>query len=68
LVPIPSTSAITSWSRARRVHSRIFLARVLLVLDSIRDVLDALLTTLAPPDRWVAGDHDALLADGAGGG
>jgi hypothetical protein len=52
---------------ARRVYSRIFLARLLLVLDSIRDVLDALLTTLAPPDRWVASDHEALLADGAGG-
>jgi hypothetical protein len=53
---------------ACRVYSRILLARLLLVLDSIRGVLDALLTTLAPPDRWVAGDHDAPLADGAGGG
>jgi hypothetical protein len=52
----------------RRVYSRIFLARLLLVLDSARDVLDGLLTTLAPPDRWIASDHDALLADSAGGG
>ncbi len=52
----------------RRVYSRIFLARLLLVLDSTRDVLDELLTAIAPPDRWVASDHDALLADGVCGG
>jgi hypothetical protein len=52
----------------RRVYSRIFLARLLLVLNSTRDVLDELLKAIAPPDRWVASDHDALLADGAGGG
>jgi hypothetical protein len=52
----------------RRVYSRVFLARLLLVLDSTRDVLDELLTAIAPPDHWVASDHDALLADGAGGG
>ncbi|WP_200388677.1 transposase [Thiocapsa imhoffii] len=52
----------------RRVYSRIFLARLLLVLDSTRDVLDEVLTTIAPPDQWVASDHDGLLADGAGGG
>ncbi|NCC53548.1 MAG: hypothetical protein EOM20_20375, partial [Spartobacteria bacterium] len=51
----------------RRVYSRIFLARLLLVLDSTRDVLDELLATIAPPDQWVASDHDGLLADGAGG-
>jgi hypothetical protein len=55
-------------TRKRRVYSRLFLARLLLVFDSARDVLDELLTTLAPPDRWIASDHDALLADSAGGG
>jgi len=52
----------------RRVYSRVFLARLLLVLDSTRDVLDELLTAIAPPDRWVASDHGALLADGTNGG
>ncbi|MBK1645097.1 hypothetical protein CKO25_10625 [Thiocapsa imhoffii] len=52
----------------RRVDSRIFLARLLLVLDSTRDVLDELLTAIAPPDQRVASDHDGLLADGAAGG
>jgi hypothetical protein len=52
----------------RRVYSRVFLARLLLVLDSTRDVLDELFAAIAPPDRWVASDHDALLADSAGGG
>ena len=35
----------------RRVYSRVFLARLLLVLDNTRDVLDELLTAIAPPDR-----------------
>jgi hypothetical protein len=52
----------------RRVYSRVLLARLLLVRDSARDVLDVLLAALAPPDQWVAGEHDALLADVAGGG
>jgi hypothetical protein len=52
----------------RCVYSRVFLARLLLVLDSTRDVLDELLTAIAPPDRWVASDHGALLADGTNGG
>ncbi|QVL48994.1 MAG: hypothetical protein KFB96_00135 [Thiocapsa sp.] len=52
----------------RRVYSRIFLARLLLLLDSTRDVLDELFATIAPPDQWVASDHDGLLADGAAGG
>jgi hypothetical protein len=52
----------------RRVYSRVFLARLLLVLDSTRHVLDELLATITSPDQWVASDHDALLADGAGGG
>jgi hypothetical protein len=52
----------------RRVYSRVFLARLLLVLDSTRDVLDELFATIAPPNQWVASDHDGLLADGAGWG
>ncbi|CRI64306.1 hypothetical protein THIOKS11870003 [Thiocapsa sp. KS1] len=42
-------------------------SRLLLVLDSSRDVLDELFATIAPPDQLVASDHDGLLADGAGG-
>jgi hypothetical protein len=52
----------------RPVCSRVFLARLLRVLDSNRDVLDELLTAIAPPDRWVASYHGALLADGTNGG
>ncbi len=52
----------------RRVDSRVFVARVLPVLDSTRYVLDKLLATIRLPDQWVPSDHDALLGDGAGGG
>ena len=46
----------------RRAYSRLFLARLLLVLESCRDGLDELLPLIGPPDQWVANDHDALLA------
>ena len=47
----------------RRVYSRLFLARLLLVLESCRLHLDDLILALGPLDQWVATDHDALLAD-----
>ena len=47
----------------RRAYSRLFLARLLLVLETYRDVLKELLSTIRRPDQWVASDHDALLAD-----
>ena len=47
----------------RRVYSRLFLARLLLVLESCRGHLDDLTLALGPLDQWVANDHDALLVD-----
>ncbi|MCB2263747.1 MAG: transposase [Candidatus Thiosymbion ectosymbiont of Robbea hypermnestra] len=47
----------------RRVYSRRFLARLLVVLDSCREVLQELVGVIGPPDEWVADAHDALLAD-----
>ncbi|MBK1720556.1 DUF4347 domain-containing protein, partial [Thiocystis violacea] len=35
---------------------------------SCRPVLDELIPTVDLPGQWVANDHDALLADGVGGG
>ncbi|MEA3277207.1 MAG: hypothetical protein U9Q81_18355 [Pseudomonadota bacterium] len=49
-------------SGKRRAYSRLFLARLLLALESCRDVLDELVSSIEPPDQWVASDHDALLA------
>lgn len=47
----------------RRVYSRLFLARLLIVLRDYRGVLDDLLQAVGPPDRWVANDHAAALAE-----
>lgn len=44
----------------RRVYSRLFLARLLLVLESCLHVLDELVSMIRAPDQWVASDHDAL--------
>jgi hypothetical protein len=46
----------------RRVYSRLFLARLLLILASCRPHLDNLILALGPLDQWVANEHDALLA------
>ncbi len=47
----------------RRVYSRLFLARLLVVLESYRDVLKELVGRIGPPDQGVADKHDAFLAD-----
>jgi len=47
----------------RRVYSRLFLARLLVVLDSCHEVLTELVAMIGPLDEWIAGKHDALLAD-----
>jgi hypothetical protein len=47
----------------RRVYSRLFLARLLLVLSDYQDVLDDLLQQVGPADQWVASEHAAALAD-----
>ncbi|MEA3274667.1 MAG: hypothetical protein U9Q81_05100 [Pseudomonadota bacterium] len=50
-------------SPKRRAYSRLFLARLLLVLESCRDLLDDLALSVCPPEQWVASHHDALLTD-----
>lgn len=47
----------------RRVYSRLFLARLLVVLEACHDVLIELVGTIGPPDQWVADERDALVAD-----
>jgi hypothetical protein len=48
-------------SRKRRAYSRLFLARLLLVLDSYRYLLEDLCATVGDASEWVAADHDVLL-------
>jgi hypothetical protein len=48
-------------SRKRRAYSRLFLARLLLVLDNYRHLLEELFATVGDANEWVAADHDALL-------
>jgi hypothetical protein len=46
----------------RRVYSRLFLARLLIVLRDYQGVLEDLLQAIGSPDQWVANDHAATLA------
>jgi hypothetical protein len=48
-------------SRKRRAYSRLFLARLLLVLDSYRHLLEELFAAVGDASEWVETDHDALL-------
>jgi hypothetical protein len=45
----------------RRIYSRVFPARLLLVLESSREMLAEAPAALGPPEQWVANDHNALL-------
>jgi hypothetical protein len=45
----------------RRVYSRLFLARLLLVLEPYRNLLDRLCAAIGQPAEWVANNHDTLL-------
>ena len=47
----------------RRVYSRLFLARLLMVLSDYQGVIEDLLQAVGAPDQWVANDHAATLAD-----
>jgi hypothetical protein len=49
-------------NRKRRAYSRLFLARLLLTLEDCRTTIAELVNAIGPPDRWIANDHDALLA------
>jgi len=48
-------------NRKRRVYSKLFLARLLLVLECGQRELDHLTDAITNVDQWVARDHDALL-------
>jgi len=48
-------------NRKRRVYSRLFLARLLLVLERCHGELDQLTESIMDVEQWVARDHDALL-------
>ncbi|MEA3277920.1 MAG: hypothetical protein U9Q81_22070 [Pseudomonadota bacterium] len=50
-------------SRKRRAYSRVFLARLLLVLDSCHDVLDEAIDAVGSAEQWVSSHHDALVLD-----
>lgn len=47
----------------RRVYSRLFLARLLLVLHDYQGVLDDLIQRVGSADEWLASDHAAALAE-----
>jgi hypothetical protein len=49
-------------SRKRRAYSRLFLARLILTLDSCCTSLDEVIASTGAADQWVADHHDAPLA------
>lgn len=49
-------------SRKRRAYSRLFLARLILTLNSCRDSLTEVIASVGAADQWVARNHDALFA------
>ena len=49
-------------SRKRRAYSRLFLARLILTLDSCRGPLIEVIASVGAADQWVASNHDALFA------
>jgi hypothetical protein len=49
-------------SRKRRAYSRLFLARLILTLNSCRDSLTEVIASVGAADQWVASNHDALFA------
>lgn len=49
-------------SRKRRAYSRLFLARLILTLDSCRNSRTEVIASVGAADQWVASNHDALFA------
>lgn len=45
----------------RRAYSKVFLARLLLVLAQYRDILDQVSRAISDIEQWVATDHNALF-------
>jgi hypothetical protein len=50
-------------NRKRRVYSKLFLARLLLVLGRCHGELDRLIDSITDVNQWIGSDHDALLAE-----
>ena len=48
--------------RKRRIYCKLFLARLLLVLDRCRSELERLTKSIADMSRWIKSDHDVLLS------
>jgi hypothetical protein len=50
-------------NRKRRVYSKLFLGRLLLVLERCRDDLDLLVKSISDIEQWFAIDHNSLLLE-----
>jgi hypothetical protein len=50
-------------NRKRRVYSKLFLGRLLLVLKRCRDDLDLLVQSISNVEQWISMDHDSLLLE-----
>jgi hypothetical protein len=50
-------------SRKRNAYSRLFLARLLLTLQSYRDLIEELVATVVNVDHWVSSHHGALFPE-----
>jgi len=49
--------------RKRRVYSKLFLGRLLLVLERCRNYLDTLVESISDIEKWIASDCDSLLLE-----
>jgi hypothetical protein len=45
------------------VYSKLFLARLLLVLERCHGELDRLIDFISDASQWIASDHNALLSE-----
>ena len=50
-------------SRKRNAYSRLFLARLLLTLESCRDLIEELVAAVVQVDQWVSRHHGALFPE-----
>jgi hypothetical protein len=50
-------------SPKKRAYSRVFLARLILTIESWRPMLDEVLAAIGDADLWVGSHHDALVLD-----
>ena len=54
-------------SRTRNAYSRLFLARLLLTLESCRDLITDLVAAVVQVDQWVSSHHGALFPEAENG-